>query len=74
MALEALQHQNKYQRISTLEPDITNGHLLFSDSIHPRLMDQLTLFPTSYDDGPDALHGAVSQLKRGSVQPRLRRI
>jgi predicted phage terminase large subunit-like protein len=68
------QHQNKYQRISTLEPDITNGHLLFSDSIHPRLMDQLTLFPTSYDDGPDALHGAVSQLKRGSVQPRLRRI
>jgi predicted phage terminase large subunit-like protein len=68
------QHQNKYQRISTLEPDITNGHLLFADDIHPRLIDQLTLFPTSYDDGPDALHGAVAQLKRGTVQPRIRRI
>jgi predicted phage terminase large subunit-like protein len=68
------QHQNKYQRISTLEPDITNGYLLFSDAIHPRLIDQLTLFPTSYDDGPDALQGAVSQLKRGSVQPRLRQL
>jgi predicted phage terminase large subunit-like protein len=34
------QHQNKYQRISTLEPDITNGHLLFSEAIHPRLIDQ----------------------------------
>ena len=69
-----LQHQNKYQRISTLEPDITNGHLLFAEGIHPRLMDQMTLFPTSYDDGPDALQGAVAQLKRGSVQPRIRRI
>lgn len=68
------QHQNKYQRISTLEPDITNGYLLFSDAIHPRLIDQLTLFPTSYDDGPDALQGAVAQLKRGAVQPRIRRI
>jgi predicted phage terminase large subunit-like protein len=68
------QHQNKYQRISTLEPDISNGHLLFSDAIHPRLMDQLTLFPTSYDDGPDALHGAVAQLKKGAVQPRIRRV
>jgi hypothetical protein len=48
--------------------------LLFSESIHPRLMDQLTLFPTSYDDGPDALQGAVAQLKRGAVQPRIRRI
>lgn len=68
------QHQNKYQRISTLEPDITNGHLLFAGNIHPRLIDQLTLFPTSYDDGPDALQGAVAQLKKGSVQPRVRRI
>lgn len=68
------QHQNKYQRISTLEPDITNGYLLFSEVIHPRLIDQLTLFPTSYDDGPDALQGAVAQLKRGTVQPRLRRM
>lgn len=68
------QHQNKYQRISTLEPDISNGYLLFADSIHPRLIDQLTLFPTSYDDGPDALQGAVSQLKRVANQPRVRRM
>ena len=65
---------SKYQRISTLEPDITNGYLLFADGIHPRLMDQLTLFPTSYDDGPDALQGAVAQLKRGMAQPRIRRV
>jgi predicted phage terminase large subunit-like protein len=68
------QHQNKYQRISTMEPDITNGYLLFAEGIHPRLMDQLILFPTSYDDGPDALQGAVAQLKRGSVKPRIRRV
>lgn len=68
------QHQNKYQRISTLEPDISNGYLLFADSIHPRLIDQLTLFPTSYDDGPDALQGAVSKLRRTAHQPRIRRI
>ncbi len=68
------QHLNKYQRISTLEPDISNGYLLFSEAIHPRLMDQLTLFPTSYDDGPDALQGAVAQLKKGNAQPRIRRI
>jgi predicted phage terminase large subunit-like protein len=68
------QHQNKYQRISTLEPDISNGHLLFAEGIHPRMIDQLTLFPTSYDDGPDALHGAIAQLKKGAVHPRIRRI
>jgi predicted phage terminase large subunit-like protein len=68
------QHQNKYQRISTMEPDISNGYLLFAESVHPRLIDQLTLFPTSYDDGPDALQGAVSQLKRVAQQPRIRRI
>lgn len=28
-------------------------------------MSQLVLFPTSHDDGPDALHGAVAQLKKG---------
>ncbi|WP_303674754.1 phage terminase large subunit [Vampirovibrio chlorellavorus] len=66
------QHQNKYQRISTLEPDISNGYLLFADSIHPRLIDQMALFPTSYDDGPDALQGAVSQLRRASHLPRFR--
>jgi predicted phage terminase large subunit-like protein len=58
------QHQNKMQRISTLEPEISNGYLLFAETLTPRLLDQLTLFPTTYDDGPDALHGAVEQLKK----------
>lgn len=58
------QHENKWKRISTLEPEITNGYLLFADTLNPRLMEQLSLFPTSYDDGPDALQGAVAQLKR----------
>jgi predicted phage terminase large subunit-like protein len=58
------QHENKYKRISTLEPEITNGYLLFADTLNQRLIEQLTLFPTSYDDGPDALEGAVTQLKK----------
>lgn len=58
------QHTNKMQRISTLEPEITYGHLLFADSVHPRLINQLALFPTTSDDGPDALQGAVAQLKK----------
>lgn len=58
------QQENKYKRISTLEPEITNGYLLFADTVNPRLIEQLSLFPTSYDDGPDALQGAVSQLKK----------
>lgn len=63
------QHQNKEKRISSLEPLITNGQLLFNETLTPRLITQMQLFPTSHDDGPDALHGAVEQLKRrlGSV-------
>lgn len=57
------QHENKHKRISTLEPEITNGYLLFAENVNPRLIEQLTLFPTSYDDGPDALQGAVEHLK-----------
>lgn len=58
------QSENKYKRVSTLEPEITNGYLLFSDTLNPRLTEQLSLFPTSYDDGPDALQGAVSKIKK----------
>lgn len=63
------QTEDKYKRISTLEPDISNGYLLFNETLNPRLIDQLVAFPTTYDDGPDALHGAVRQLKKrlGSV-------
>lgn len=58
------QHENKIQRIATLEPDIHNGHLLFATTLDPKLLQQLQLFPTTHDDGPDALQGAVSQLKK----------
>lgn len=63
------QTEDKFKRISTLEPDIANGYLLFNETLNPRLIDQLTYFPTSYDDGPDALHGAVRQVKKrlGSI-------
>jgi len=58
------QHQNKQKRIASIEPLITNGHLLFNENISPRLLSQLELFPTdSHDDGPDALHGCVEQLR-----------
>jgi hypothetical protein len=58
-------HQNKEKRISTLEPLISNGHLLFAEIINSLLMTQLLLFSTNHDDGLDALYGAVPQLKRG---------
>lgn len=58
------QTENKYARISTLEPEITNGFLLFATDLNPRLIEQLTQFPTGYDDGPDALEGAVRKLRK----------
>lgn len=58
------QHHNKEKRISSLEPLITNGQLLFNETLTPRLISQMQLFPTTHDDGPDALHGAVEQLKK----------
>jgi len=59
------QHANKIERISTtLEPVISNGHLLFGKHLPQQLIQQLLLFPTTYDDGPDALQGAVTQLQK----------
>lgn len=57
------QHQNKEKRISSLEPLVTNGQLLFADDLNQRFWSQMELYPTTHDDGPDALHGAVSQLR-----------
>ncbi|MDH4378389.1 MAG: phage terminase large subunit [Vampirovibrionales bacterium] len=64
------QHTNKLHRISTMQPDMVNGHLLFHRGLCPRFLEQLELFPTAKDDGPDALHGAWSQLRkpRGHIQ------
>ncbi len=54
---------NKEQRIASLQPHIENGHLLFNTSLPDEFIRQLSHFPTdTYDDGPDALHGAVNYL------------
>lgn len=58
------QYQNKVKRISLLQPEIANGYLRFAEDLSPRLIEQLRLFPTVNDDGPDALQGAVAQLKK----------
>lgn len=58
------QHTNKEKRITSLEPLIASGWLLFNQDLNPRMISQMQLFPTSHDDGPDALHGAVEQLRK----------
>jgi predicted phage terminase large subunit-like protein len=63
------QHHNKQWRISTLEPLITNGYLLFAETLPPHFIEQLVQFPTHHhDDGPDALQGAIAQLQK-RVEP-----
>lgn len=60
------QHSNKGKRISSVEPLVANGQLLFSNKINPRLLSQFDDFPNSQnDDGPDAVYGMVQQLRRG---------
>jgi len=59
-----VQHHNKIKRIASLEPLVTNGQLLFNVDLNPRLISQIQLFPTSHDDGPDALQGAVEPLRK----------
>lgn len=58
------QHANKVHRISTLEPYFSNGWLRLNERLDPLLLEQLRLFPTTHDDGPDALQGCVERLKR----------
>ena len=65
------QHKNKVARIATMEPYFSNRWLLLNQVIDHELINQLRLFPTGHDDGPDALHGCVSRLRRpkGAIQP-----
>lgn len=56
---EAPSTDNKEARIATMEPDITNGWLLFATDIQQEVLQQFDEFPTGeHDDGPDALHAA----------------
>ncbi len=58
---------NKELRISSLEPFMSNEYLLFNENLDPKFVTQMKLYPTTYDDGPDALQGAVAQLKRSNL-------
>lgn len=58
------QHRNKHARISTLEPYFSNRWLLLNERMDAEFLSQIRLFPTTHDDGPDALHGCVSRLRR----------
>lgn len=64
-------HTDKTARIARLEPYFNNQWLLLNEKTPKILIEQLTVFPTAEnDDGPDALEGAVSRLRRprGNVQ------
>mgnify|MGYP001616498626 CR=1 FL=1 len=55
--------RNKMLRISTLEPLITNQHLLFNEALPREYLRQMTVFRpvdgADKDDGPDATEGGV---------------
>lgn len=60
-----LQHEseNKELRIATLEPDCTNGWLLFNERIGSEVLGQFDAFPTGdHDDGPDAIERAWKEI------------
>lgn len=58
---------NKLSRIAALEPDISQGKLMFSRK-HQELLSQLYQFPVGlHDDGPDALEMAVTMARKGSA-------
>lgn len=62
---------NKVARITGMSPLVENGILRFlreedQDEDYRELMEQLYTFQGSYDDGPDALEGAVSLLNYGA--------
>ena len=58
------QHTDKQARITSLEPYFKNAWLHLRQNLDPEFINQIRLFPTVHDDGPDALEGAVSKLRR----------
>jgi predicted phage terminase large subunit-like protein len=57
------QHSDKRARITSLQPYFENKWLLLNENVDPEFINQLRLFPTVNDDGPDALEGAVKRLR-----------
>lgn len=61
--LEEPTSENKEGRIASLEPDTTNGWLMFSDLVPQEVLLQFGEFPSgSHDDGPDAIQWAWKEL------------
>ena len=53
------QSREKFDRISSLEPNVTNGWLCFADSLSAEYVKQMRQFPTGdFVDAPDATEGA----------------
>lgn len=61
--IEEKESSNKELRLSTMEPDVTNGWMRFNTSIPSEVLQQFDAFPTGdHDDGMDAIHGAWRSL------------
>ena len=67
------QHQNKEDRIGTLEPAIANGWLAFNErDLPPELWTQFRQFPSAdHNDAPDAVQGACRSRIMTTAQQRL---
>jgi len=58
---EISQRKKKNIRIASLEPLIANGWILFNRDLPEKFFEQCEEFPSGlYDDGPDALEGAIA--------------
>ena len=69
------QHQNKEDRIETLEPAIANGWLAFNErELPPEFWKQFRQFPSAdHNDAPDAVQGACRSRIMTTAQQRIDR-
>ena len=69
------QHQNKEDRIETLEPAIANGWLAFNQrELPPEFWKQFRQFPSAdHNDAPDAVQGACRSRIMTTAQQRIDR-
>ena len=67
------QHQNKEDRIETLEPAIANGWLAFNErDLPPEFWTQFRQFPSAdHNDAPDAVQGACRARIMTTARQRL---
>ena len=67
------QHQNKEDRIETLEPAIANGWIAFNErDLPPEFWTQFRQFPSAdHNDAPDAVQGACRARITTTAQQRL---